>query len=748
MEVALTVAPNFAVDSISDESLDGQVCLKLPEMSHDEFPTVSILTPTGNRPHFVSLMFRNWNAIDYPKDKLEWIIVDDGESPMLPGKPTDPRIKYVFTSKRNTLGKKRNFAACLASGEYLVHMDDDDFYPAESVVARIKVLLVYKKDCVGCNKTLCYDLLRDQTFEAFDAGPDGKPCTISESTLAYSKKFFKEKQFRNEDTQAECLEFIRGRYDRVITIPYVFVVTQLTHGKNTIRRFVTQTTHHTTQFLKRVSFMDQQLLISIRAAIIAEIPQWKQAISAVQKWMNAQAKGELDVRRLNRSISELPEELWTNPMILNFRRGYQQKSSSTGRDLVWYCGPGQYFQFTNKWNGRSGDVGGSEESVINMAKGLAKRKWNVTVYCVTDAKRIVDGVWYIPYWEWLPLDRQDVTIIWRDPSILQDQRVNSGKIILDLHDVIDPKWITKEISEQLTYICVKSKFHASTVNFAEGCAKRKIIPNGIHVADFACSVEEKRSNIIINTSSPDRSLRALLRALPIIRREIPNAEIHWAYGFRNGIQEGGMEADSRKYVTDWVTETKEIMANTEGFVDLGRLSQTDICGLYRKAKVFAYGTRFPEIDCISMTKALAAGCIPVVTNTAALGEKIENCNSIAFDAQRRPASDNEIDYSIEPGEIFDEWVRGIISALSTPVDRSEASTPVDRNGKAVSTRCDIRKYDYEVVLDSFVSLFDASRQMDRREQPERSSAATEGRKFAPERSSASKVPSAAPPLRL
>jgi glycosyltransferase involved in cell wall biosynthesis len=738
MEVALTVAPNFAIDSISDESLDGQVCLKLPEMSHDEFPTVSILTPTGNRPHFVSLMFRNWNAIDYPKDKLEWIIVDDGESPMLPGKPTDPRIKYVFTSKRNTLGKKRNFAACLASGEYLVHMDDDDFYPAESVVARIKVLLVYKKDCVGCNKTLCYDLLRDQTFEAFDAGPDGKPCTISESTLAYSKKFFKEKQFRNEDTQAECLEFIRDRYDRVITIPYVFVVTQLTHGKNTIRRFVTQTTHHTTQFLKRVSFKDQQLLISIRAAIIAEIPQWKQAISAVQKWMNAQAKGELDVRRLNRSISELPEELWTNPMILNFRRGYQQKNSSTGRDLVWYCGPGQYFQFTNKWNGRSGDVGGSEESVINMAKGLAKRKWNVAVYCVTDAKRIVDGVWYIPYWEWLPLDRQDVTIIWRDPSILQDQRVNSGKIILDLHDVIDPKWITKEISEQLTYICVKSKFHASTVNseigapFARSANIIKIIPNGIHVADFACSGEEKKSNIIINTSSPDRSLRALLRALPVIRREIPNAEIHWAYGFRNGIQEGGMEADSRKYVTDWVAETKEIMANTEGFVDLGRLSQTDICGLYRKAKVFAYGTRFPEIDCISMTKALAAGCIPVVTNTAALGEKIENCNSIAFDAQRRPASDNEIDYSIEPGEIFDEWVRGIISALSTPegvegygfavstpegvegygfaVSTPEGaegygfavSTPVDRN--EASTRCDIRKYDYEVVLDSFVNL--------------------------------------------
>jgi len=666
-----------------------EIRLELPEMSDDEFPTVSILTPTGNRPHFVRLMFRNWNMIDYPKNKLEWIIVDDGDTPMLPEKPADPRIKYIYTNRRLPLGKKRNFTACLASGEYLVHMDDDDFYPAESVIARIKVLLVSKKDCVGCNKTLCYDLLRDQTFEAFDMGPGGKPCTISESTLAYSKKFFKEKQFRNEDTQAECLEFIKDRYDRVITIPYVFVVTQLTHGNNTIRRFVTQSTHHTTQFLKRVSFLDQQLIISIRAAIIAEIPQWKQAISVVQNWMNSQAQGELDARKLNRSISELPEELWTNPMILNFRRGYQKKNTSTGKDLVWYCGPGQHFQFTNKWNGRSDNVGGSEESVINMAKGLAKRKWNVTVYCVTDVKRIIDGVWYIPYWEWLPLDRQDVTIIWRDPSILQDQQVNSGRIILDLHDVIDPDWITKEICGQLTYICVKSKFHASLFK-GRFATKLKIIPNGIHVADYnTAELPDRVEPIIINTSSPDRSLRALLRALPIIRREIPDAEIHWAYGFRNGIQEGGMEADSRKYVTDWVAETKQLMADTEGFIDLGRLSQTEICGLYRKAKVFAYGTRFPEIDCISMTKALAAGCIPVVTNTAALGEKIEDCVSI--ECPPASAMGARIDYSIEPGEIFDEWVGGIIHACK---QASPAST---------ERRVDWRSYDYDVVLDEFVA---------------------------------------------
>ncbi len=682
-----------------------EVKLQLPPMSDDQLPFVSILTPTGNRHHFVKLMLRNWNKIDYPSNKLEWIIVDDGDTPMFPQEPNDPRIRYIFLRKKVTLGKKRNFTACLASGEYIVHMDDDDFYAPESVIARIKTLLVSNKKCVGCNKTLCYDLLRDQTFEAFDCNePGGKPCTISESTLAYSKAFFKEKQFRNEDIQAECLAFLKDRYDQAITIPYVFVVTQLTHGKNTIKRFVTQNTQHTTQFLKKISFLDQQLILSIRAAIIAEIPQWKQVISLVQKWVHLQAKGELDRKEVNRDIRNLPKELWTNPMVLNFKRAsFSQKKTSTGRDIVWYCGPGQYFQFSNPWNGLSTNVGGSEESVIHMAKELAKRKWNVTVYCVTDSPRMVDGVRYIPYWEWLPLDRQDVTIVWRDPSILHEQRINSEKIMLDLHDVIDPTWITDEIFQQLTFILTKSKYHASLVGrlFQE---KVKIIPNGIYVTDPPTTLPNHR-NIIVNTSSPDRSLHALLRALPIIRREIPDAEIHWAYGFRNGIQEGGMETDTRKYVTDWVRETKELMARTEGFVDLGRLPQTEICELYKKAKIFAYGTTFPEIDCISMSKALAAGCIPVVTNVAALGEKMEDmvvhqvCHRDLLSCKLNKVANGcttNIDYSLESGEMFDQWVACIIRVMKS--ENHEFANPSSLYEYAK------KKYDYGVILDMFIDL--------------------------------------------
>ena len=66
----------------------------------DILPTVSIITPTYNRRNFFRLAVNNFMSIKYPKDKLEWIIVDDGTDKIkdLIEKTSelknDPRIKY------------------------------------------------------------------------------------------------------------------------------------------------------------------------------------------------------------------------------------------------------------------------------------------------------------------------------------------------------------------------------------------------------------------------------------------------------------------------------------------------------------------------------------------------------------------------------------------------------------------------------------------------------------------------------
>ena len=43
----------------------------------NNLPFVSVCTPTYNRRPFINTMIKCFNHQDYPKDKLEWIIIDD-----------------------------------------------------------------------------------------------------------------------------------------------------------------------------------------------------------------------------------------------------------------------------------------------------------------------------------------------------------------------------------------------------------------------------------------------------------------------------------------------------------------------------------------------------------------------------------------------------------------------------------------------------------------------------------------------
>ena len=68
---------------------------------------------------------------DYPKDKMEWIIIDDGTDSVkdLIDAAEIPQIKYFYVSEKMSLGKKRNMLHEKSSGEIIVYIDDDDYYP-------------------------------------------------------------------------------------------------------------------------------------------------------------------------------------------------------------------------------------------------------------------------------------------------------------------------------------------------------------------------------------------------------------------------------------------------------------------------------------------------------------------------------------------------------------------------------------------------------------------------------------------
>ena len=57
-------------------------------------PFVSICTPTFNRRPFIPYMIKCFEHQDYPREKMEWIIIDDGTDSIEDLVKDIPEVKY------------------------------------------------------------------------------------------------------------------------------------------------------------------------------------------------------------------------------------------------------------------------------------------------------------------------------------------------------------------------------------------------------------------------------------------------------------------------------------------------------------------------------------------------------------------------------------------------------------------------------------------------------------------------------
>jgi predicted O-linked N-acetylglucosamine transferase (SPINDLY family)/glycosyltransferase involved in cell wall biosynthesis len=322
-----------------------------------------------------------------------------------------------------------------------------------------------------------------------------------------------------------------------------------------------------------------------------------------------------DKSEMKAALDALPLHLQTHPAVCNIRIANFAKTESSGRDIVFYC-----FPTDEIWSPRTAGakgVGGSEEAVIWLSRLLQQRGWNVTVYSYAGAhEEEFDGVSWKPFWMWNYRDKQNVTVIWRYPYFTKFQ-INSDKVIVDLHDVAAEREFTAEGLQRTHKIFVKSRFHRSLLPHIPD-HKFVIIPNGIDAELFEC-MGNRDPLLMINTSSADRSLEAFLDCFEEIKKQVPNAKAQWAYGW--GVWDVNHAADTR--MMEWKVRIQQRMREI-GVEECGKISHNEVARLYREANIFAYPSEFAEIDCISLTKAMAAGAIPVTTDFAAMGEKSQH----------------------------------------------------------------------------------------------------------------------------
>ncbi len=219
----------------------------LPPVLSDEFcPPISIVTLLYNRRKFVDLAFHNLLITDYPKNKIEWIVVDDSDNTeeqasdkiMKFGRECAPiNLTYIPLQKKTSIGEKRNMACKRAQHDILVMMDDDDHYPPSSFRRRVSWLLKHpmNPNAVATTSIACYDLLKGTS--AVNTPPWTLPFSqrVSEATLAFKKSFWEAKHFPDAN-MAEGEGFLLDREEQVLELQPQQIIVAMSHSRNASSR--------------------------------------------------------------------------------------------------------------------------------------------------------------------------------------------------------------------------------------------------------------------------------------------------------------------------------------------------------------------------------------------------------------------------------------------------------------------------------------------------------------------------------
>lgn len=185
----------------------------LPFVSIRTLPFVSICTPTFNRRPFISHMIKCFEHQDYPKNKMEWIIIDDGTDKIEDLVSHIPQVKYFKYDNKMTLGKKRNLMHDKTQGEILVYMDDDDYYPPDRVSHAVNKLLKHPSAmCAGSSELYIYFKHINKMYQF---GPYGDKHATA-GTFAFRRKLLDETRYEDYASIAEEKAFLKN-----YTIPFV-----------------------------------------------------------------------------------------------------------------------------------------------------------------------------------------------------------------------------------------------------------------------------------------------------------------------------------------------------------------------------------------------------------------------------------------------------------------------------------------------------------------------------------------------
>ena len=203
---------------------------------------VSICTPTFNRRPFFASLIACVAEQTYDHAWIEWIIADDGTDPIEDLVSEIPYVKYIKLEREEDgspmpLGEKRALMHSYCTGDVIVNMDDDDYYPPSRVAHAVTELVAGRK-ATGALIAGCSELhVVSPAGMLYQFGPY-RDNHATAATFAYFRELLDTTAYRADDVVGEEKAFLQGYTLPVTPLDPRLTILVFMHPHNTINRQV------------------------------------------------------------------------------------------------------------------------------------------------------------------------------------------------------------------------------------------------------------------------------------------------------------------------------------------------------------------------------------------------------------------------------------------------------------------------------------------------------------------------------
>lgn len=198
-------------------------------------PFVSVITPTYNRRRFIPYLIKCYKEQTYKRTRMEWIILDDGQDKVKDlfdeAAKTIPNIRYYAVDEKMTIGAKRNRLNDLSTGDIIIAMDDDDYYPPERIAHVVTRFKSSDPSIQLAGSSEIYMFYSDNKT-IYKLGPYN-PNHATNGTMGWKASYAKAHRYDEFVTHAEERSFLEDYKHKMIQLDPFKVMLVMSHSENT-----------------------------------------------------------------------------------------------------------------------------------------------------------------------------------------------------------------------------------------------------------------------------------------------------------------------------------------------------------------------------------------------------------------------------------------------------------------------------------------------------------------------------------